>query len=145
MANQEVQMGIKYLSRRTKKNIRIYCNAVSKHLLCSSKTKKRFLTELEFNICDFLTDHPDASIADIQQHFGTPEDISASYLSTLDNDELNKKINKTRKIKKIVMILAAIILFLFTIVYILEIRDNWLSQNRHIHIYVSYTSNVSAY
>ena len=88
-----------------------YQKAVAKHLHCSKKIKAEILHALEGDLAAFMTEHPEATAAQLEQHFGKPADCAKSALASLLADdehawEFFQKTNKRNR--RITMVLLAI-------------------------------------
>lgn len=88
-----------------------YIRSVSKALPCSGKMKKHILSQLQDSITDYLEQNPDAGLAAMQEHFGTPQQITSSYVDNQDASVLLKKMSIKKKVLTIVAgVMAAILL-----------------------------------
>ena len=65
------------------KDIKKYCSEVKKLLACSSSIKLAFISELKTGIYEYIEEHPNEKITinDIENRFGTPENIALSFAS----------------------------------------------------------------
>ncbi len=100
------------------KDIKKYCSEVKKLLACSSSIKLAFISELKTGIYEYIEEHPNEKITinDIENRFGTPENIALSFASTEDMQYLRKKAKKYILFKVLSVIL---LLALLVVVYIL--------------------------
>ncbi len=89
-----------------KSEIKAYYNSIKKSVKCERKAKAEFLSTLRDNISEYVRDYPDATPADLEKTFGTPDEISDSFLQSLDPDEIRTASNS----KKIIVATAAICL-----------------------------------
>ena len=88
-----------------------YIRSVSDVLSCSGKTKKRIVSQISDSVDDYLLQNPDADFEMIQTHFGTPQEIAASYVNEQDAAGLLKKMSIKKKVLVIVAgVMAAIFL-----------------------------------
>lgn len=79
-----------------------YIGSVSNALSCSGKTKKRIISQIRDGVEDYLLQNPDADFEMIQTHFGTPQEIAASYVNEQDVCKLLKKMSIKKKVLVIV-------------------------------------------
>lgn len=112
------------MTKPLKDELNEYISNIRKQLVCNAADKKRLLSDLTFNIDEFIEDHPESSINDIIEHFGTPEDIAGGYLSSLEGGELNNKLKKTKKIRKCILFACGIIVFILVCIFIFEYLDS---------------------
>ena len=83
-----------------------YLSLVKKNLLCSSKDKRIFLSELRKGLNDFVQENPESTYEDIVNVFGTPEAQANEFVNSLDT----KAIKKAFSWKKAVIIFIIIAL-----------------------------------
>ena len=101
------------MSDANSKTIQQYCKAVKKELSCPGKIKKDLIIRLTPDLEMFAEENPNASLDDISAHFGSPKEVAESYLASLDEEELKKRINKAKRIWIAVIAVCAAILLLF--------------------------------
>lgn len=88
-----------------------YIRSVSDTLSCSRKAKKQIVSRIRDGVEDYLLQNPDADFEMIQAHFGTPQEIAASYVDEQDASGLLKKISIKKKVLVVVAsVMAAIFL-----------------------------------
>ena len=63
--------------------VEVYFREIKALLLCSKEQKDELLLGLKSDVEDFIEEHPDATLQDLKDHFGTPESIADSYQSTV--------------------------------------------------------------
>lgn len=98
-------------------NCKKYCQSIRKCLVCPGYYKRRFLKELNNNLTVYSEDHPEASYSDIIEHFGSPEDVVASYLDTISPSELARRMKFGRYIKISIVIITIFVLIAAFIIY----------------------------
>lgn len=133
------------MNKSLKSDINEYLHQIKKLLICPQTKKKNYLNELEMNIDEYLIENPESDINDIQEHFGTPADISDGFLSALNESELNNKIKKTKFIRLSVVIVGLFIVSIFAVVCYFEIFYNQKASNRRLEADISDTSSVSVH
>lgn len=77
------------------KDLPLYFKEIKTSIPCTGAQKRKYLKELEFSIQEYQASHPQASLADIEQQFGTAEEISSSFLSE-ENPTKLKRLWRTR-------------------------------------------------
>lgn len=75
-----------------------------------SKSERDYLYKLKLNVVDYLSESPDSSMEDLIQEFGSPEEIVASYFTSVDTDVIIKKIRLSRYLR--IMLLTIILCLL---------------------------------
>ena len=89
-------------------DVKKYKRRIKANLICSTEHSKRFLKELFDRIDDYIEQNPESDFSDIQDHFGTPEDIAKSFLVETDINIIRKKL-RIKKAVTIGIIIALII------------------------------------
>jgi len=97
------------------KELKQYYQQVYNALPCYPKQKKHLLHQLKPSVGGYLQEHPDADLAAIEQHFGTPEQIVASCLEEMEAPQVLQKIKVNHRIVKIIVAIAACIVLLWGI------------------------------
>lgn len=62
--------------------------------------RKKLITELRQNISEYVDEHPNCSIEDVINHFGTPEQFADEYILAMDETARKEAIQKAGLIKK---------------------------------------------
>lgn len=112
------------MSDANSKTIQQYCKAVKKELSCPGKIKKDLIIRLTPDLEMFTEENPNASLDDISAHFGSPKEVAESYLASLDEEELKKRINKAKRIWITVIAVCTAILLLFVAIYAYMVTEN---------------------
>lgn len=101
------------MNKTINKEIKKYCSEIKRHLTCSSNIKLAFISELKNRIYEYIDEHhsEEITISDIENRFGTPENIALSFSSTEDMQYLHKKAKKYifYKILSIILLLMLIV------------------------------------
>ena len=85
-----------------KRELRQYYLSVRKLLPCGLKQKTAFIRRLEGSIAAYVSEYPDADFTQIERHFGTPQQIAASYIEEMDPQEISDKLKARKRIFQIV-------------------------------------------
>ena len=104
--------------------IKQYCKSVRKELSCPRKIKSDLIARIMPDLEAYADENPNASFDDICAHFGTPKEVAESYLASLDEDELKKRLNKAKKIRIAVIAVCTVILLLFITMMVCLILHN---------------------
>lgn len=106
------------MKKTINKDIKKYFVEIKKSLVCSSNIKLAFISELKSRIHEYIEEHSgeEITIKDIENQFGTPENIALSFATTKDMHYLHKKAKKYIffEVLSVILFLAIIL-----IVYIL--------------------------
>lgn len=98
-----------------------YLKQVKSHLTCPAALKKTFLEQLQGDVEEFLETAPNATLEELTQRFGSPSEMAHSYIDSLDGDELQKQLRKSKIVKRIVLFTCLGILTLVLIVAVMFI------------------------
>ena len=97
-------------------NIDQYCKAVKKALRCSPKGKKIILKSIRSGMEEYLEAHPEATVADLYDEFGSPEAYAAEYVASLDDQVLVQTVTKNTRRNRIILIAAISVVSIVAIV-----------------------------
>ena len=112
------------LTRNLQEAARQYCREVETLLVCSSKTKRAFMGELRSDVQAYITENgEDVSADEIRAYFGTPEDISNSFLDTLSSKAVKRAINW----KKVLWVGVGIVLLISVLYMVIALIDGHLA------------------
>lgn len=76
------------------------------------KQRQRLLQQVTDSLLDFLETKADATMQDIIDAYGAPEDVVDAALQELPPAELRRHLDKTRRIKRLVIVLVGLALAL---------------------------------
>lgn len=109
-------------TKPSEKELTDYYRKIEKALPCSTETKKKILFDLKSNIAEYLDEYPEAEISDIINHFGAPDLFASGYAASLEDAELNKKVHKSKWIKRgvIIAVIAVILLSAITTIWVIS-------------------------
>lgn len=79
------------------RQVRHYLRQIKKLIPADCAGKKELLKTIEQRLMDELAEHPDASVADFEADFGTPEEIADSFLEESSGSMREKKIRRKNK------------------------------------------------
>lgn len=95
--------------------VEVYFREIKALLLCSKEQKDELLLGLKSDVEDFIEEHPDATLQDLKDHFGTPKSIADSYQSTVGESEIRKKFHYSRRMAYII---GAAVSVLFLVIFV---------------------------
>lgn len=99
------------------KQLRKYYRDIRKHLSGKITNKRTFLNSLKLNIENYVIENSATDITEIQEQFGTPEEIAEAYLGELSSLKLTRNIRQLKifRLSSIIIILAMITYFFYCI------------------------------
>ena len=98
---------------RNEYQLQIYYRDVRRELPCSGKDKKQIFLKIRTSIDAFLQENPNATMKDIEMHFGSAKTIASAYLDNMDSVALLKVVRTRKTIKRTVFAVAAVALLLW--------------------------------
>ena len=104
---------------KIEKDIEKYIDEVEGYLVCLRKNKQKVIDEIRNSIYVYAEENGISDIAEIYDHFGTPEEIASQALSTVDP----KMIKKALSIKRIVAIALTAIVVSFIVFLVAMYMD----------------------
>lgn len=90
------------------------------------KMRKRIISQIRDSIFAYIQENPQADFETLQCHFGTPKEITASYLYAQDTSALLRKVNINKKVLTIVagVMTAILLIWIGTAVWdIVDVRS----------------------
>ena len=98
-----------------------YISSVSSHIVCPPVRKKDFLNQLGAEVEAYIDENENATPVDIENVFGTPESIAASFIMNTDSTKLKKKISLKRLIAAAV-ITVLLIYLAFVVISLIDVH-----------------------
>ena len=112
-------------TKPSEKELTDYYRKFEKALPCSAETKKKILFDLKSNIAEYFDEYPEAEMSDIINHFGTPDLFASEYVASLEDAELNKKVHKSKWIKRgVIIAVIAFIVIIAAAATVMIIKNN---------------------
>ena len=96
------------MKNELKGDIKRYQRRIRSNLLCSTKLSKQYMAELSGAIDSFIEENGVTQLAEVEDHFGTPEQIARSFLATTDIAAIRKKMRMKRIISGLLLTLLLI-------------------------------------
>ena len=102
----------------TDKELNTYLSDIKQQLSLtySQKQVASILQMLTSSIDDFISEHPDATICDLKEHFGDINDLKEMFLSSAESAEIENRLDRSKQTKnyiKIFLIFIALILLVY--------------------------------
>lgn len=98
------------------KQLQSYFKIIKKNLPCYNKAMKTMLDDLKVSVNTFIQENDITSFTQIEQHFGTAEDIAKEFAVGVDNTYVKSYKFKKRVTAIVLSILAAIMVSIFALV-----------------------------
>ena len=119
------------------KQLKKYYRAIRSWLPCSGGIKKKIIHNIEATIQVYLEENSGADFAEIEQHYGTPQQIAATYIDEMGTVELMKQLKTRRRIVYTVFTATAIVVLLWTTALTVALIDSHKSTSRHYHVTIT--------
>jgi len=96
-----------------------YYNEISNAIICKTKIKTEFITDLKEKVAEFIEENQPTSVDDIIVHFGQPEEIARNFLEAIDPSHIRKSMN-WKKVLLTGIILAILMLAIYLTISFLD-------------------------
>lgn len=96
------------------------------------KSERKYIKTIKINVEDFLADVPNSTIDDLYKEFGNPEDVINSYYTSIDTDNIIKKIRLSKYIKVLLIIFAMCLLCLTTLKFFISYTEHQVFMEEQI-------------
>lgn len=100
---------------------------------CPYALRKHLDAELKTGLIDFCELQDNLTMEKIEKRFGNPKQYAAEYLSLCEANDIDKRINHSKKIKLTLLIatLVLIIAAILTVVFVVQ----WNKKNHPTYVY----------
>ncbi len=109
------------MNKLQKIQLNTYYKEISSFAVLTGKQKKAFVNELKSAVNEYVELNPDCTIDDIKAVFGTPEEITLSFIENGNFTKVKKKLDIKRVIIAAV-ITALIIWFAFAVIGLIDVH-----------------------
>lgn len=110
---------------------------------CKGKQKKQILRRVETSVRNFVSERPNADYHMVTARFGTPKQIVQTCLEEMNGEELIRELNSRRKIVRIVLTTAVIVISLWAAVVILALAEHNSRANGYFVEQIVHETEVS--
>ena len=117
------------MDKKLKKDINKYIKEIKLNIICDFKTRNKFISDIKNSIFDFVECENIVSMDDIDNHFGTPQEIAKEFFLNADVKKIKRRMNFT----KVVIIGVVIALLMFGTALVIELIDSY-SSNRGYYV-----------
>lgn len=97
-----------------KKELDLYFREVDRALVGTKKAKKEFLSGWKNDINEYIMENPTCTVEELRNLYGSPEEVAATFMSSVENHVVKDSISQRRKLALFVIIVC--ILFLLSCV-----------------------------
>ena len=102
-----------------------YIKEVKQALICPSKEKKRFIADFRESVYSCCAEEADMTDEKLRERFGTPAEISDSFVYNED-PSLTRKNFTSKKFKKLAVIFLMILAIIAIILLSFHVHDNYI-------------------
>lgn len=95
------------------KLLKRYYQNIRRWLPCSGKIKKSIIQRIDSTIQDRLALNPTCNLSDIEQWFGTPQQIAATYIDEMDMQDLLRSLRIRKRVLKIILIAVTVMVSVY--------------------------------
>lgn len=90
-------------------DVKKYKRLIKANLLCGTKLSKQFLSDLSDSIDNYIEENNITQLTEVQNHFGSPEQIAQSFLAETDISVIRKKV----RLKQLILLalIAALLIW----------------------------------
>lgn len=127
------------------KELKQYYRDVAKYLPIGRKQKQQIILAITQSVEDYLAAHPLADFQAVQAHFGTPQEIAASYIENMTTPEILKKFRFRKTVLTILCATAATALLLWGSIIVYAIVKDITTDNNLIVVDPIEEFNVTEY
>ncbi len=100
-----------------------YISRVSRRVPVGGKQKKEFLSVLRDSLGQYIQEYPDATAAQLEAQFGTPDDIAADFISQMSYREINDKFRAKTRVVVTVLVAAILAVSIWAIAVTFALND----------------------
>lgn len=108
-----------------KRYIANYLTQVDKSLYCTKTLKKKILKDIKNAVLDYAENNSITDEKQLENHFGSPEEIAKAYLHEVDL----KKLRENIIIRKLLIIIVTFLLAIFAFFLVNRLIESYSSVN----------------
>lgn len=112
------------MNKILKKQTRKYFRKIQKMLTGTNACKHAFLSSLQINVENYITEYSITDFKEIEQQFGTATEIAEAFLSEQSNLDIIKKLHRL-KMFRILATLIILSMLIFFINYLYHLRNGY--------------------
>ena len=92
------------------KNALRYRRKVLSLLPCTKRKKQKIISQFDASLSDYIESNPDVDFIDLEDHFGSPEAIAASYVENAGTADILQALRIRKRIVLTVSLAFAVLL-----------------------------------
>ena len=96
-------------------DVRRYKRRIKADLLCGTKQSKQFMADMSDAIDNYIEEHAVTRLAEVEEHFGAPEQIARSFLAETDLSVIRKKVRLKQSV--LYALLAALVIWTIAVAW----------------------------
>ncbi len=116
------------------KEIQAYCKSASKQ--CPRAFKKLLRVSLRDSIDAYIEEQPNADMAAITAHFGTPQQFASGFLDAMPEEKQQHILHKTKTIRLCSIIATIVFIIAVTVAVVIVVHANKKSSASYSEIYL---------
>lgn len=93
-----------------------YLHSIKKQITCSSVLKRKFLSDLESELRQF-SEETNADYAQVVNHFGSPEQVAADFMDSLETEVLQNSGQRQKHIFLFIISVLCLLLFILSVIF----------------------------
>lgn len=117
----------------TQNELKRYYKAIGQALNCPRSARNSILKNVKSDIEEYLTDHPSASLEELQRMFGTPDTYAREYAANPDLSIISRKLSRKKIRNRICGCLAAAIA-IFALAFAFSVNHPFLFVPNYISV-----------
>lgn len=98
-----------------KKKIKQYIRKVKQRIRCPKKVRSNFIDTLTESVEDYINENPDCTDKDIEEYFGTPDEVALEFMKNIKSEELERYLTLQKRLKLLIVVIILAILIVFCI------------------------------
>lgn len=98
------------MDNKLERDVKKYKRQVKANLLCSTSLSKQFLADFSDAIDNYIEENNVTRLEEVQNHFGSPEQIARSFLAETDISLIRKKVRLKNFI--LLAVIAALLIWI---------------------------------
>ena len=96
-------------------DVKHYFKEIRTLLPLNGEPEKRFLSDLESSIMNYLHDNPSCDTEELYEQFGSPSEVVLTYLDTLKPENLHRRMTVSKNVKRAILVIVVIAVIVGTI------------------------------
>lgn len=120
--------------KQRERQLRRYYRQIKSWIPCAYTQKKDMLNRIRHTVEVYVEDHPDVLFSEVQAHFGTPQQIAATYVEEMGTQELLYGLRVKKRIVRVLMFCAVIAIAIWLSTAIVATIDTINAQNGYLEV-----------